>query len=339
MTQFCPHCETLREVAEKHKDEIFKIRGEEIPVEVTLLECNTCHQEFAPTDMEESNFKKAYDIYRTRKRLLFPEEIATIRSKYELSQRALSRLLGWGEITVHNYEAGALQDEVHNSVLKFIQSPHNMRALFRENRDRLSPKEAEKLEEVLQRLLQEEDRDQYQHIWEKQFCEFPVGSNTGNRKFDFDKFKNVVLLLLKENGWLWKTKLLKLLFYADFAYFRQQAIAITGAQYVHLDLGPVPDNYEEFLEQMRNLGLIAREFARFNNADYLGEKLVTLQEPDTELFSPHELHCIKFVADHFRTYSASGISEHSHQEEAYKKTQHQEVIDYHFANVLSIPTF
>ncbi len=91
MTKLCPHCETLREVAEKRKDEIFKIRGEEIPVEVTLLECNTCHQEFAPTDMEESNFKKAYDIYRTRKRLLFPKEIAAIRSKYDLSRRALSR--------------------------------------------------------------------------------------------------------------------------------------------------------------------------------------------------------------------------------------------------------
>jgi len=74
------------------------------------------------------------------------------------------------EITLHNYESGGLQDEAHNSVLKFIQSPHNMRALFRENRARLSPKEAEKLEEVLRRLLREEDRDQYQHIWEKQFC-------------------------------------------------------------------------------------------------------------------------------------------------------------------------
>ncbi len=339
MTQFCPHCEELREVAEKHKDEIFKIRGEEIPVEATLLECNTCHQEFAPTDMEESNFKKACEIYRTRKRLLFPEEIAALRSKYELSQRALSRLLGWGEITIHHYEAGALQDEAHNSVLKFIQSPHNMRALFRENYDRLSPKEAEKLEEVLRRRLQEEDRDQYQHIWEKQFCEFPVGSNTGNRKFDFDKFKNVVLFLLKESGWLWKTKLLKLLFYTDFAYFRQQAIAITGAQYVHLDLGPVPEHYEKFLERLQDLGVMSKEFARFDNADYLGEKLVARQEPETDFLSAHELRCIKFVSDYFCKYSASRISEYSHQEEAYIKTRQQEVIDYHFANILSIPAF
>lgn len=339
MTKFCPHCEALREVTEKHKDEIFKIRGEEIPVEVTLLECNSCRQEFAPTNMEEINFKKAYDLYRTRHRLLFPEEIAAIRSKYELSQRALGRLLGWGEITLHNYESGGLQDEAHNSVLKFIQSPHNMRALFRENRDRLSPKEVEKLEEVLRRLLREEDRDQYQHIWEKQFCEFPIGSNTGNRKFDFDKFRNVALFLLKENGSLWKTKLLKLLFYADFAYFRQQAIAITGAQYVHLDLGPVPDNYEEFFEQMQNAGMIAKEFVRFNGVDYLGEKLVALQDPETNLLSPHELSCLKFVSNYFHDYSASRISDYSHQEEAYIKTRHQKLIDYHFAKTLSIPVF
>jgi putative zinc finger/helix-turn-helix YgiT family protein len=336
MMKFCPYCENLCEITAKQKNEIFKIRGEEIPIEVTVLECVTCRQEFAPTEMEEANFKKAYDTFRIRHRLLFPEEIAEIRSKYELSQRALSRLLGWGEITVHNYEAGALQDEAHNSVLKFIQSPHNMLALFRENRERLSPKEAEKLEEVLNRLLREEDRDRFQHVWEKQFCEFPVGSNTGNRKFDFDKFKNVVLFLLKENGWLWKTKLLKLLFYADFAYFRRQSISITGAQYVHLDLGPVPDNYEKFLERLHDLGAIAKEFAHFNGADYLGEKLVPLQDPDAALMSPHELRCIKFVSDYFRDYSASQISEYSHQEEAYKKSRHQEVIDYHFAGTLSI---
>jgi putative zinc finger/helix-turn-helix YgiT family protein len=336
MMKFCPYCENLRETSVKQKSEIFEIRGEEIPVEVTVLECGTCRQEFAPTEMEEANFKKAYDTFRTRHRLLFPEEMAAIRSKYELSQRALSRLLGWGEITVHHYEAGALQDEAHNSVLKFIRAPHNMLVLFRENRDRLSPKETEKLEEVLGRLLQEEDRDQYQHVWEKQFCEFPVGSNSGNRKFDFDRFKNVVLFLLKDNGWLWKTKLLKLLFYADFFYFQQKGISITGAQYRHIDLGPVPDHYDKFLERLQDLRAVAKEFVQFNGVDYLGEKLVALQDPETELFSPLELRCIKFISDYFRDYSASRISDYSHNEDAYRKTRHLEVIDYQFAHNLSI---
>jgi len=48
---------------------------------------------------------------------------------------------------------------------------------------------------------------------------------------------------------------------------------------------------------------------------------------------------MKFISDHFRNHSASGISDYSHREEAYLKTRHQELIDYHFANTLSIPVF
>jgi len=161
MTRFCPYCENLREVTARKKNEIFNIRGEEVPLETAVLECDTCHQEFAPTEMEEANFKKAYDIFRTRHRLLFPNEIAAIRMKYELGQQALSRLLGWGEMTMHNYETGALPDETHDRLLKLIKSPQNMLVLFQKNRERISPQDADELEEVLNSLLQEKEPYQY----------------------------------------------------------------------------------------------------------------------------------------------------------------------------------
>jgi len=51
------------------------------------------------------------------------------------------------------------------------------------------------------------------------------------------------------------------------------------------------------------------------------------------------MRCIKFVSNYFRDYSASRISDYSHRAQAYIKTRHQEVIDYHFAGALSIPVF
>ena len=45
------------------------------------------------------------------KGFLQPEEIEKIRKQYGLSQKNFARLLGWGDITIHRYESGAIQDD------------------------------------------------------------------------------------------------------------------------------------------------------------------------------------------------------------------------------------
>lgn len=340
MQRFCPNCEAIREVALIKRAEKFSLRKEEITIQAEVLKCEVCNEEFAPTELEEKNLKALYDSYRAKHNYLFPDDVASIRRKYGLSQRALSRLLGWGEITIHNYETGALQDEAHNSVLKFIQSPKNMYLLFKENRRNLPGSEVEKLEGKLKELIRTEDDQEYQQLWERKFCNYKMGLNTGNRPFDFDKFQNTVLLVIKENNRVWKTKLLKLLFYSDFLYFRKYKLSITGAQYVHIDLGPVPDNWGEYLEKMIKDKQIIRDFRVIPNANYPGEELQLGVEPDMKAFSAYELKCIRFVCQFFKCYSASKICEYIHKkEEAFKQTGYQEIISYEYADSLSIPDF
>ena len=67
------------------------------------------------------HYKKAYKKYRTIHNLLNPEEIKSIREKYDLSQNEFSNLLGWGEKTICRYENGAIQDNVHNDLLKLLK--------------------------------------------------------------------------------------------------------------------------------------------------------------------------------------------------------------------------
>lgn len=340
MQRFCPKCEAVREVTLKKRVEKHRLRKEEITIQAEVLKCQVCEEEFASTEIEEKNFKALYDLYRTKHNYLFPNDIASIRKKYGLSQRALSRLLGWGVITIYNYEAGALQDEAHNSVLKLIQSPKNMYHLYTANRGNLSKSEVVKLEGRLEELVRTEDDQEYQQLWEKKFCNYEMGLNTGNRPFDFDKFQNTVLWVIKENNGIWKTKLLKLLFYSDFLYFRKCGLSITGAQYVHIDLGPVPDNWGEYLEKMIKDKQIMREFRVIPNANCPGEKLRLGIEPDMNAFSPYELKCIRFVCQFFKRYSASQICKYIHKkEEAFKQTGHQEIISYEYAKTLSIPDF
>jgi len=339
LKRFCPNCEAIREVALIKRAEKYSLRKEEITIQAEVLKCEVCNEEFATTELEEKNLKALYDSYRARHNYLFPDDVASIRRKYGLSQRALSRLLGWGEITIHNYEAGALQDEAHNSVLKFIQSPKNMYLLFKENRGNLSGSEVEKFEEKLKELIRTEDDQEYQQLWEKKFCNYKMSLNTGNRPFDFDKFQNTVLLVIKENYRVYKTKLLKLLFYSDFLHFREYKRSITGAPYVRIDLGPVPDNWEKYLEKMIDDELIIRDFVEIPNANNLGEELRLGIEPDMNVFTAYELRCIKFVCKYFKNYSGSTIYHYSHQEEACKQTGYGKIISYEYADSLSIPNF
>ncbi len=63
MLRFCPYCEDVRETIEKLKDEVWKIKEVDVPVNATVIECLTCRGEFASTETEEGNFKKAYSKY------------------------------------------------------------------------------------------------------------------------------------------------------------------------------------------------------------------------------------------------------------------------------------
>jgi hypothetical protein len=83
--------------------------------------------------------------------------IRALREKYGLSQRNFSRLLGWGDITVHRYEAGALQDAAYNVLMVLIDDPLNALKVFMLNRSNLAPGVAEKLKKRIQELIRKGD--------------------------------------------------------------------------------------------------------------------------------------------------------------------------------------
>jgi transcriptional regulator with XRE-family HTH domain len=59
-----------------------------------------------------------------------PEDIIQIRKAYDLTQKELASLLGWGEVTLSRYENGALQDLAHDKMLHLAKQPENLLALI-----------------------------------------------------------------------------------------------------------------------------------------------------------------------------------------------------------------
>ena len=73
------------------------------------------------------------------------------------------------------------------------------------------------------------------------------------------KYKDMIISFLKLNsknkdGKVPKTKLAKLVYLADFAWFYENLVSMSGMQYKKLEYGPVPDIYFRVLDEMFSNG-------------------------------------------------------------------------------------
>jgi len=82
-----------------------------------------------------------------------------MRNKYGLTQKEMSNLLGWGDITYHRYENGSLPDQAHNSLLLLIEDPKNVRTIMKNNSHNLSSEVLSKLQNKLKELSVSKDRN------------------------------------------------------------------------------------------------------------------------------------------------------------------------------------
>jgi len=334
----CPNCEEYTNVTPKIEKEVYNVRGEPTKIEAEVVICQKCGEKIFDEERDSRNLEKAYSHYRQKYNLLSPDEIRLIREKYGLSQRASSRLLGWGEITIHRYENGAIQDNVHNNFLRFIEDPQNMQKLFETNRNKLPSYTAARLEKRMANLLQEDEEQTFQVYFERLVSHQRVDLTSGFKEYDLEKLKNMIIYLVKRLDGVLKTKLNKLLWYCDFLYFKETSVSITGAQYVRITLGQVPDHYELIFANMIHEGLLSESEIPYQTKDgeVLGEEYIALVKPDESLFSEKEIQVMDFIADTFREDTSTSIMKKSHREAAYKKCKDGDIISYEYAKELSL---
>ena len=101
------------------------IKKESIEVEANVKRFTDFGEYFSSSEQDEATIQKAYREFRKRRGPLQPEQIRELREQYGLGQRAFGRILGWGEITIHRYEAGSIQDEAHNDTLMLVRDADN----------------------------------------------------------------------------------------------------------------------------------------------------------------------------------------------------------------------
>lgn len=331
MKGLCPNCEKITDLKTFNTKEAFNVRGERIEVDVEYFKCMECEKEFEDPRSKSDPLEKAYTEYRNRHNMVHPEEIRRLRNHYGLTQRELSRLIGWGGATLSRYENGALQDITHDRFLQLLKNPENMKSLILKNGDFLPD---EKKERILAELSSEiGEACTIPEFVIEHFGRYEPGISSGFNKLNLDKLFETIKFFT--TGGVFKTKLCKLLFYADFKHFKDYSVSITGARYVHLHHGPVPDNYEHYFAILiHNEKVITPIEIDYN--DFIGEKFHAEKEPDTSVFKTSEIEILGYVKNFFKNYSTKAIRDFSHNEKGYKETNIGEVISYQYAEDLQI---
>jgi putative zinc finger/helix-turn-helix YgiT family protein len=326
---YCPKCKSRESVETLRSKETIEIRGKTIEVDAEYFKCTNCKEEFSSFDGHDE-VAEGFRKYRTMYNMLQPEEIKSFRKSYDLTQGELAKLLGFSVATISRYENGGLQEKSHDNLLKMAMEPKGFIRLINENRKALTEQKRHQLLEKINHTSEISDLDPEEFT--SRLFSHPPDEYSGFREFNLERFEAATLFLCE--GGEPKTKLNKLLYYVDMKCYKDNASPLTGAQYIHLDHGPVPNNYDFLFGVMISTGKLTTREVILGEIVY--DEYLPIEKANLRLFSPTEQKILKFVRNHFEKFSATKIREYSHKEEAYLKTRNKEPISYAFAKSLSL---
>lgn len=333
MKKYCEECGKEVQTKIITKKESYDILGESIEINAQVCVCADCGEEFYCEELDNATLVSAYNEYRKKHKLLLPDEIKKIREQYGLSQRSFAKLLNWGDKTICRYENGSIQDKAHNSLLLFLREPENMKTYLTENEVILNEKQKAKLLETIEKLEQNREYRTGQNFFNIFFSKKPCEEN-GFKTFDYDKFCAMVLFFAHKNSELLKTKLMKLLNYSDMIFYKENGISISGARYIHLPYGPVPENFDILFGTMA-ADHIAHIEVFYENGYEKHQVIPECAFPDGVL-SAKESDVLERIYEKFANFGSVEISDYSHREKGYRSTKKGEIISYVYAKDIKL---
>ena len=334
----CPLCEKTHKV--KVYEEEAKVLIKNIPVEYKEIYylCSESNEEFYPEKIMDENLTKARDAYKSLRSLLTSSEIKEIRNYYGLSQKELSNLFGWGDITIQRYENKAIQDETYDEVLKRAKDdPMFVFDELKKHKDKFTLDRLKDLEfffkgevkkkkticcsmEALKALYLDYDKPN----------EF-----NGNKQLSFNNIDQMLRFFSQNNHDLYKVKLMKLLWYSDALHFKENNQSISGMVYTHMPFGALPVGYDTLFQAFSNSVAVEEESLKcLGEEEVIGYKIQNLEKVDLNKLSPSEIAIMDKVNNFFKKMGSKKISEYMHEEVAYKNTKIGDLISFKLAKKL-----
>ena len=294
-------------------------RKEKIDILYHHYYCHDSNEQFTTTELDEINLFQLYNLYREKHNIPFPDEIRNIRKKYGLSALKMSKILGFGANVFRNYESGEVPSDSNARLIQLSKKPKEFLTLVNINSD-LRSKEKNSLIIKLEQLIQKNKKDLFREKLEELYLGSKYPSRyTGFIKPNFNKLTEMIVFFT-ERCEPWKTKLNKLLFYADFSHFKQHCFSISGVNYRAINMGPVINNYNSTFEYIALKDFVDIHCVEFDQGVY-GEQFVPNPNRafNKDIFTKSELNTLENISNKFKDTSTKEIIDISHTEEAWKR--------------------
>jgi len=298
--------------------------------------CKDTGEQFTDEELDEVNTNQVYNQYRDKYGIPFPDEIKATREQYGLSANKMSEILGLGINVYRNYEAGEVPSVSNGRLIQMVKDPKEFKKLIDVGKNEFTAEELEKINRKINHSLDSwnEHDNLYEYIM---LGEKRPGVFNGYRVPDVRKVNNLVLYFADKVK-PFKTKMNKLLFYADFFHFKKTGFSISGLRYQAIQKGPVPKNYDWIFDNSMEKKFIKIKLHDYGN--YMGEQLLPTGEKifEEELFTPSELKAMEAVAASFKKATANEIVSTSHEEKAWNDNVNEfKVINYNYGFELKYP--
>lgn len=305
-------------------------RKEEFTVPYRFYYCEDSGEGFTDPTLEDLNTSLVYNAYRAKHHIPTADEIRKTRERYDLSALRMGEILGFGQNSFGQYERGEIPSISNSKLLKLAAEPESFRQLVMDwETDDLKAKDQllAKVEKIISK------QSGYGLFFENYLMgESKMSEFSGFRKPSFEILTEMVVFFSHTLP-SFKTKMNKLLFYADFLAFREFGHSISGATYKAIPYGPVPEKYESIFENLSTTDVIDIHYEPKPDGSKI-EKLVGREDRpvNSAKFSEKELEILQKVAEKFRGVNSSGIVDISHQETAWTENiEGKRLISYFYA--------
>ncbi len=147
------------------------------------------------------------------------------------------------------------------------------------------------------------------------------------------KYKHMILTFLRMNlsgdGKIPKTKLAKLLYLADFAWFYDNLESMSGMQYRKITYGPVPDSFFRALDELEFDGKIKIDHKTNNDKEmFLVSESESNKNEKIQTISKEEKILMNKIAQKWKNKNTKEIVNFTHNQLPYSLCREDELIPY-----------
>jgi len=336
MKVYCPYCK--KEVEYKvEKRDIKEFKGIELNTYENVAMCKECNNDLYVNKLEDENNQRIYELYREKANIIKPQDIIKLRQKYDISQRELTAILGFGKMTINRYERGGVPTKSQSDYIKLLIDNDNefikkVKEAYAKND--ISRKTYEKI--VSKNSINVVSGDDI-----KEMCRLYITSAlnrkpdiyNGYKSFDMELVENIISYIASKVKNLTITSLNKYLWFTDMLSFNQRGVSITGLTYQHQQYGPTIIE-QKYIE----ISGLDDKYKRNDYEDETGTKSYITSNGNYDLskLNDSEKKIINTIIKLLKDKKVKEISELSHKEDGWKKTKKLENISFEYAMNLNI---